>query len=56
MSRAVTSRPSIVAWSRAYAPNSTVVRLLSGAVQTLIESWNGRRRTGSARPWYLISP
>src|SRR5207244_2584251 len=26
------------------------------AVHTLIESWNGSRRTGSARPWYLIRP
>src|SRR3989441_8249485 len=56
MSRAFTSRRSIVAVSRATPPNSTVVRLVRGAVQTLIESWNGRRRTGSARPWYLMRP
>src|SRR2546422_488957 len=56
MSRAFTSRPSIVAASRATPPNSTVVRLVRGAVQTLIESWNGSRRTGSARPWYLMRP
>src|SRR2546427_4983692 len=56
MSRAFTSRPSIVAASGATPPNSTVVRLVRGAVQTLIESWNGSRRTGSARPWYLMRP
>src|SRR5439155_1890748 len=56
MSRAVTSRPSIVARSRGNPPNSIVVRVVRGAVHTLIESWNGRRRIGSARPWYLISP
>src|SRR6266849_5596318 len=56
MSRAFTSRPSIVAVSRPTPPNSTVVRLVRGAVHTLIESWNGSRRTGSARPWYLMSP
>ena len=38
MSRAVTSRPSIVAVSRGKSPNSIVVRLVSGAVHTLIES------------------
>src|SRR3989449_11547332 len=50
------SRLSIVAVSRETPPNSTVVRLVRGAVQTLIESWNGSRRTGSARPWYLMRP
>src|SRR5881296_1405646 len=50
------SRASIVAVSRSTPPNSTVVRLVRGAVHTLIESWNGSRRTGSARPWYLIRP
>ena len=51
-----TGRPPIVAVSRGNSPNSTVVRVVSGAVHTLMESWYGRRRIGSARPWYLIRP
>jgi len=38
MSRASTSRPSIVAVSCGKSPNSMVVRVVSGAVHTLIES------------------
>src|SRR5205809_8086249 len=56
MYRAGTWGTSIVAGSRGPSPNSIVVRVVSGAVHALLESWNGRRRIGSARPWYLISP
>src|SRR2546426_7384861 len=56
LSRAFPSRPSIIAASPAAPPNSPVVRLGRGAVQTLIGSWDGGRGTGSARPGDLVGP
>ena len=55
--RPATRSPSIrYSSSSASGSNATVVRVCDGAVQTLMLSWYGNRRSGSRIPWYFTSP